>query len=91
MQSAIDSKTRVQPVALRYSDRNGNLFPEISYARNTTFLQSLWQTVCLDRIRVHVRIFELLAPDESRDRLAREAEVKVRAWVEKGAVKEENS
>ncbi len=91
MQSAINSNARVQPVALRYSDKNGNSFPEVSYGRNMTFLQSLWQTVCLGRIRVHVQVFELLAPSDSRDRLAREAEVKIRAWVEGGPGVEEES
>ncbi len=85
VQSAIDSKTCVQPVALRYSDKDGNLLPRVSYARNMTFLQSLWQIVCLGRIRVHVRIFELLAPSDSRDWIAKEAELKIRTWVEKGS------
>ena len=91
VQSAIDSNVRVQPAALRYSDKDGNLFPEVSYARNMTFLQSLWQTVCLGRIRVHVQVFELLAPSDSRDRIAKEAELKIRAWVEESPVKEENN
>ncbi len=82
MQSAIDSNARVQPVALHYSGKDGNLFPEVSYTRNMTFLKSLWQTVCLGKIRAHVRVFELLTPDESRDQLARDAEAQVRAWVE---------
>jgi len=81
MQSAIDSNARVQPVALHYFSKDGKLIPEVSYTRNMTFLQSLWQTVCLGRIRVHVQVFELLVPSDSRDRLAREAEVKIRAWV----------
>ncbi len=90
MQSAIDSNARVQPVALRYSDKEGHLFPGVGYRGNMTFLQSLWQTVCLGRIRARVQVFELLAPSDSRDRLAREAEAKIRAWVEEGPDKEKN-
>ena len=90
VQAAIDSNIRVQPVALRYFDKDGNLFSDVSYARNMTFLQSLWQTVCLGRIRVRVQVFELLTPSDSRDRTAREAELKIRSWVEEGTDKEEN-
>ncbi len=82
VKSAIESNARVQPVGLRYSDRYGNPLPAVSYGENMTFLQSLWKTVCLGRIQVHVRVFDLLAPSDSRDRIAREAESKIRAWVE---------
>ena len=82
VQSAIDSNVRVQPVALRYSDKYGNLETGVSYEGNLTFLQSVWRTVCLGRIRVRVMVFELLDPSDSRDRIAKEAELKIRAWVE---------
>ncbi len=82
VQSAIDSNVRVQPVALRYSDKYGNRETGVSYERNLTFLQSVWRTVCLGRIRVRVMVFELLVPSDSRDRVAKEAELKIRAWVE---------
>ena len=82
MQSAIDSNACVQPVALRYSDKDGNLFPGISFGRDLTFLQSVWRTVCLGRIQVRVMVFELLVPSDSRDRIAKEAELKIRTWVE---------
>ena len=91
VQSAIDSNVRVQPVALRYSDKDGHVCSGVGYGRNMTFLQSLWQTVCLGRIRVHVRVFELLAPSDSRDWIARQAESKIRTWVRQGKVEEENN
>ena len=82
VQSAIDSNVRVQPVALCYSDKYGNLETGVSYEGNLTFLQSVWRTVCLGRIRVRVMVFELLGPSDSRDMTAKEAELKIRAWVE---------
>lgn len=73
-QPAIDSQAIIQPVALRYRDRQGNYCGAPNFVGETTFLQSLWHTTAEPRILADL---QFLAPITSvgRDRrtLARDA------------------
>lgn len=42
LQSAIDADVPVQPVAIRYSDRDHAVSPQAAYVGDTTLVQSLW-------------------------------------------------
>ena len=65
LQAAIATETRVQPVALRFSDATHRTSRAVEFVGDTTLPQSLWRVVCADRLTVHV---VLLAPQESAHR-----------------------
>lgn len=79
-QPAIDSQAIVQPVVLRYRDRQGNYCGAPNFVGETTFLQSLWHTTAEREI---VADLQFLAPLASagRDRraLANEAHTAIAA------------
>ncbi len=63
LQGAIDAGCRVQPLALRYTDRNGQLSTEAAYCGDTTLLQSLRRLASAPGL--HARL-DILPPLDGR-------------------------
>lgn len=59
LQSAIDAKMPVQPVAVSYSEPGHAISPSTAFVGDTTLLQSLWQVLSARGLSVHVRILPL--------------------------------
>lgn len=53
-QSAIDSGSTIQPLALRYYDINGNRTILPSYAGHMNLFKSLWQIVSMPKLRIRI-------------------------------------
>jgi 1-acyl-sn-glycerol-3-phosphate acyltransferase len=62
LQAAIATHARVQPVALRFSDRTSDVSPAAEFLGDTTLAQSLWRLASADGMKVHVT---LLSPRAS--------------------------
>lgn len=56
LQAAIATAMPVQPVALRYADRQHPISPAAEFVGETTLVQSLWRLVCADGLRVTVDV-----------------------------------
>jgi 1-acyl-sn-glycerol-3-phosphate acyltransferase len=56
LQSAIDAEVPVQPVAIRYRDRQHEVSVAAAYIGDATLVQSLWWVVTARELTVHVRI-----------------------------------
>lgn len=65
LQSAIDAKTPVQPVALRYSEPGHNISPSTAFVGDTTLMQSLWQVITARGLVVQLRILPLQAANHA--------------------------
>ncbi|MES2091831.1 MAG: lysophospholipid acyltransferase family protein [Pseudomonadota bacterium] len=65
LQSAIDAKTPVQPVALRYSEPGHGVSPSTAFVGDTTLMQSLWQVITARGLTVQLRILPLQAADHA--------------------------
>ncbi|MEO5770845.1 MAG: lysophospholipid acyltransferase family protein, partial [Burkholderiaceae bacterium] len=59
LQAAIATRTAVQPVALRYADRQHAISPSALWLGDTTLPQTLWLLATADQLVVHLRV---LAP-----------------------------
>jgi 1-acyl-sn-glycerol-3-phosphate acyltransferase len=55
LQAAIATQVPVQPVALRYADRQSAVSAAVSYVDDVTLLQSLWSVAGADALRVRVQ------------------------------------
>jgi len=82
-QSAIDAGGDVQPIAIRYRDKNGNPAERISYVGSASLFQSLWRVLMAPGIYAEVRLFQSGLSAADRQKLSTEAETLVRSWVEK--------
>lgn len=56
LQAAIATGTPVQPLVLRFSDPHHTFSPAVVYVGDTSLLESLWQVVCAQGLRVHVNL-----------------------------------
>jgi 1-acyl-sn-glycerol-3-phosphate acyltransferase len=56
LQAAIATETRVQPVAIRFSDRRHAFSPAAEFLGDTTLAQSLWRLACGEGLTVHVTL-----------------------------------
>jgi 1-acyl-sn-glycerol-3-phosphate acyltransferase len=56
LQAAISTGARIQPVALRFSDRTHAVSPAAEFLGETTLAQSLWRLVAADGMTVHVTL-----------------------------------
>ncbi len=65
LQSAIDAKTPVQPVALRYSEPGHDVSPSMAFVGDTTLMQSLWQVITARGLVVQLRILPLQAANHA--------------------------
>ncbi len=54
LQAAVTTATRVQPIALRYSDATHAISEAVEFVGRTTMLQSLWGTACGDGVVVRL-------------------------------------
>jgi 1-acyl-sn-glycerol-3-phosphate acyltransferase len=81
-QAAIDCGAVVQPVAIRYVDKNGTRVKRVSFHGETGFLESLWNTVCGNMIHAEIFIFEPINPETDRNSMSQQAENHIRQWVE---------
>jgi len=77
MQSAIDAKSRVQPVAIFYPAINGNVTEKkeinknVLYINKMTFLQSMFSVLSLKKIPVEVHFLKpITAKEQTRNDLA---------------------
>ena len=83
-QSAIDCGAAVQPVAIRYVDKNSVRVSRMSFHGEIGFLESLWKTVCGSLIHAEIFIFEPMNPGTDRNRLSQTTENRIRQWVDSG-------
>jgi 1-acyl-sn-glycerol-3-phosphate acyltransferase len=73
-QPAIDSLAIIQPVVLRYRDRQGNYCGAPNFVGETTFVQSLWHITAARQIVADLQFLEpLSSADRDRRALASEA------------------
>ena len=56
LQAAIATARPVQPVALRYADREHPVSPAALFLGPTTLVQSLWRLACGDEVVVHLAV-----------------------------------
>lgn len=68
LQSAIDAKVPVQPVAIRYSEPGHPISPSAAFAGETTLLQSIWRVITARGLTVHLHILPLQAVDHAERR-----------------------
>ncbi len=69
LQPAVDEAAQIVPVAIRYTDDEGNLEPAAAYVGETSLMQSLAAIVAVPRIRAEVHFLPAI---ESRGRTRRE-------------------
>ena len=62
LQAAIVTCAPVQPIALRFSDRQHPISPAVEFVGSTTLVQSVWRVACGDGLTAHI---SLLAPRAS--------------------------
>jgi 1-acyl-sn-glycerol-3-phosphate acyltransferase len=80
LQPIIDTRGRVQPVALRYRTPDGRASTVPAYTGDTTFLGSFWRICGARSLVVDMQaIAPLAAEGKHRRELAREAETAIRA------------
>lgn len=81
-QPAVDAGAMVQPVALRYAQRNGHYSAAPNYVGDTSFLSSLWSTTSARHLVAQLSFLDPLqtAGRDRRD-LARSAEAAVAAGL----------
>lgn len=65
LQSAIDAKEPVQPLALRYSDEAHDISPAAAFVGDTTLWQSLWGVITARQLTVQVTVMPLQAVDHA--------------------------
>jgi len=82
-QSAIDSGCNVQPIAIRYQDKNGNSIDRISYVGSMSLFQSLWRVLMGPYIYAEVQVFKSGLSASDRQKLSTKSENLMRSWVEK--------
>lgn len=56
LQAAVATATPVQPVALRYADRQHTVSEAAQWVGETTLVQSLWRLACADGLHAHVQV-----------------------------------
>jgi 1-acyl-sn-glycerol-3-phosphate acyltransferase len=56
LQAAIATGTKVQPIALRFSDAHEPISRAVEFVGATTLVQSLWRVACADRLVVHLTL-----------------------------------
>ncbi|WP_422839161.1 lysophospholipid acyltransferase family protein [Aquabacterium sp.] len=56
LQAAIDAQVPVQPVVLRYADRDAPVSAKAAYVGDTSLMQSLWWVVSAQGLSVHVTV-----------------------------------
>jgi 1-acyl-sn-glycerol-3-phosphate acyltransferase len=54
LQAAIATETKVQPVALRFSDAGQAISEAVEFIGDTTLLQSLWRVACGEGVVVRI-------------------------------------
>jgi 1-acyl-sn-glycerol-3-phosphate acyltransferase len=65
LQSAIDAKKPVQPLALRYSDEVHAISPVAAFVGDTTLWQSFWGVITARQLTVHVTVMPLQTVDHA--------------------------
>ncbi len=58
LQAAIVTGAPVQPVALRFSDRQQAISESVEFVGATTLVQSVWRVACGDGLTAHVSLLE---------------------------------
>ncbi len=78
LQAAIATETKVQPVALRFSDATQPVSAAVEFIGDTTLLQSLWRVACGDGVVVRIA---MLAPRATAQADRRELAEALRADI----------
>jgi len=81
-QSAIDCAAVVQPIGIRYVDKDGEWVDRLSFHGEIGFLESLWRTVCGGMIHAEIFVFDPVEPGADRNTLSQDAENRIRQWVD---------
>ncbi len=81
-QSAKDCGVPVQPVGLKYVNENGGQVVRLAFLGETSFMQSIWRSVCGEKMFAKIKVFNPINPDKSRDLLSQDAENCIRQWIE---------
>jgi len=86
MKSAIDAQCRIQPIAIRYPDTDGNTVHEaVLYTGDTSFMQSTKNVIATKGLVAELYFLEPInTQNKSRDELARYAEEQVKALFNMG-------
>ncbi len=78
LQAAIVTGAPVQPIALRFSDRQQPISPAVEFVGSTTLVQSVWRVACGEGLTAHI---SLLAPRASANAERRALAELVRADI----------
>jgi 1-acyl-sn-glycerol-3-phosphate acyltransferase len=80
MQSAIDAKSLLQPLAIRYPHTEGSVHDAVLYVGDMSFMQSVKNVMAARGVKAELHFLEPVeAYDKTRDELARYAEAAVKA------------
>ena len=80
-QSAIDSQTPIQPVALRYM-RNGDVDRISAYIENDNFMLNLWQVLKQPHTDVHVCFCPPNQANQERQALAKQSQQQIQTQLD---------
>jgi 1-acyl-sn-glycerol-3-phosphate acyltransferase len=84
LQPIVDARGHVQPIAIRYTGRDGAYNDAPIYIGDTTFIDSLWRVLCERSLVVEVEFGPTLSTHaRHRRELSREAEAFIRAVLER--------
>ena len=68
-QAAIATGTKVQPIALRFSDARAAISPAAEFVGATTLVESLWRVACAEGLIAHITLLPA-RPSANADRRA---------------------
>jgi len=87
LQSAIDARTQVQPLAIRYLDARGNHAIAANYCGDTSFWESLCAIAAAPGMTARISILEPVAAAGSRKELAEQAQASIRLCLEQPVIR----
>ena len=81
-QAAMNACQPVQTLGLRYHDRRGDVLTDVSYVGDISFMQSLWNVLCVRGKSVKIHLFSPVSDPESRDSVSKNARKQIREWLQ---------
>ena len=92
LQSAIDAGSHVQPLALRYADRQGKTAADFAYVGETTLWQSLCAIAAAQGVTANLAVLQVIpAGALPRRELAEQAQAAIQAALTHGGAVMESS
>jgi len=67
-EAAIATATKVQPIALRFSDARERVSPAVEFVGATTLVESLWRVACAEGLVVHLTLLPARAGVDAQRR-----------------------